>query len=183
MCGSRSGSENDDSREQKQITRAEERALHVCCIVTDAGARFAPDVPIESGMMNRKRFRVAYWREAWELGPLVSLDPSRPLQMRYRISRTTAPCSLRLWPFGDKSGNAPRYPLPRRTLRAGNRIALGHPRSGPAEPTRSSNCYARRAADPMPALDGTRRWPAHIFFRQSRHRQGCYGERPCHYEL
>jgi len=115
----------------------------------------------------RKRFRVAYWREAWELRPLVLRDPSRPPQMRYRISPTTALCSLRLWPFGDKSGNAPRYPLPRRTLRAGNRIALGHPRSGPAESTRSSSYYARRAADPMPALGGTRRWPSHIFFRRS----------------
>jgi len=46
-----------------------------------------------------------------ELGPLVLRDPSRPPQMRYRISPTTALCSLRLWPFGDKSGNAPRYPL------------------------------------------------------------------------
>ena len=47
MCGSRSGSKKDDSGEQNQITRAEERALHVCCIVTEARARFAPDVRIE----------------------------------------------------------------------------------------------------------------------------------------
>ena len=46
MCGSRSGSKNDYSGKQNQITRAEERALHVCCIVTEARARFAPDVRI-----------------------------------------------------------------------------------------------------------------------------------------
>ena len=44
MCGSRSGPKNGYGGKQNQITRAEERALHVCCIVTEARARFAPDV-------------------------------------------------------------------------------------------------------------------------------------------
>src|SRR5229473_315083 len=51
---------------------------------------------------NRNRFRVAYCRVAWEQEPLVSRDPSGLLQKRDRISRTTAPCNLRLWLFADK---------------------------------------------------------------------------------
>src|SRR6267143_1762469 len=182
MCGSRSGSKNDDSREQKQITRAEERALHVCCIVTEARARFAPDVRIGPEIGGPKPVQGSCCQGAWEQELLVSPDPSGPLQKRDRILRPKAPCSLHLWPCANKSGSAPGYPLPRTTLRAENRIGPGHPRSGPAESTRSSSCCARKVADPELALDGTRRWPAHIFCRQSRHSRGCCGGRPCHCE-
>jgi len=50
----RSGFKNEKRGEQEQITRTEEMAPHVCCIVTDAPTRFALDVRTESEIAKPK---------------------------------------------------------------------------------------------------------------------------------
>ena len=55
LRGSRNGSKNQDDEVQNQNSRAEERSPHVCCIVTDTRARFAPDVRTESKIGESKQ--------------------------------------------------------------------------------------------------------------------------------